>query len=302
MGEIPRQTRCARGWVFAFAMTILPAEPLRADDAVARAREMKRLVQPLKGFKIEKDKRAPVELLEEPLVRWSDPTRENGDGSLWAFGRTGRPIAVVAVELYPHHERGELWAHEFVSLSTGRIEVDGGTGFDDAASGLAIPTPGHFLWTPKEPGITFREFPDAPKPGPTEGRRLRQLKELAERFSAAEYYEAAKQTYSLRLSPHPIHRYHDAADGIVDGAIFQIAHGTNPEVLVLIEAQGQDPAGATWRWAAARLTTAEPTLRLDQKPVWTVSTPRQTTTTDTYCGAVKPREAVTGAAGKRTRD
>ena len=305
MSTMTRPRRARRRWLSATGAAValmLAAWPLRGDDRAERLQEMRDLVRPLRAFKVEEQKRIPVELSGEPLVRWSDPTRRNSDGSLWAFGTSGRPIAIVAVEFYPNHRLGEAWAHEFVSLSTGRIEVDGGAGFAPGESGgFARSEAGHFLWTPKGPGIALRELPDAPVAGKSEANRLRQMKQLAERFSADEYYAPAQQTYTLRLSPHPIQRYHDTAAGIVDGVIFQMTHGTNPEVLLLIEAHAKG-ATTSWAWAAARLTTAAPTLRLDQKPVWTVPTPTVTMPTDTYIGAVKLRGPSPGQGADSLRD
>ncbi|MDR3636299.1 MAG: hypothetical protein P4L84_21025 [Isosphaeraceae bacterium] len=302
MSKTSHPTGVRDRWVSTVGLSvgmILVTASLHADERAARSQEMKELVMPLRASKVENGGRVPGELSREPLLRWSDPTRENSDGSLWAFGISGRPIAIVAVEFYPNHRLGEAWAHEFVSLSTGPIEVDGGTGFE--VTGVrSSSTPGHFLWTPKEPGVTFRDIPDASSPGTTEAKRLRQMKELAERFSATEYYEAIKQTYSLRLSPHPIHRYHDAAAGVVDGAIFEVAHGTNPEVLLLIEAQARDTTA--WCWAAARFSSAELTLSLDRKPVWTVPTTQGGTATETYAAAIKLRVAATAEGNTRERN
>ena len=84
-----------------------------------------------------------------PLVR---PTRENSDGALWAWRSTGRPIAIMAIELYPHDRAfGTVWALEFTSLSTGAIELEGGTHFDQSYPDLAPPLPGGRLrWAPQK--------------------------------------------------------------------------------------------------------------------------------------------------------
>ena len=70
--------------------------------------------------------------------------------------------------------------------------------------------------------------------------------------------------------PRPIDRYADPAKEQVDGAIFVFAHGTNPEVMVLIEAQGTSPKTASWRYAVAPLTVALFDVRLDRRVVCTV--------------------------------
>jgi hypothetical protein len=56
----------------------------------------------------------------------------------------------------------------------------------------------------------------------------------------------------------PIDRYEDTAAGIIDGAAFVFAYGTNPELLLLLEC---DASG--WRFAAARMSWAETVVELD---------------------------------------
>ena len=49
-----------------------------------------------------------------------------------------------------------------------------------------------------------------------------------------------------------------------ESAIFVFAHGTNPEVLLLIE-----PLEDSWQYGLARMTGAETTVILDDRVVWT---------------------------------
>jgi hypothetical protein len=58
----------------------------------------------------------------------------------------------------------------------------------------------------------------------------------------------------------------------VDGFVFNFAHQTNPEVLVLIEAQGQGDA-ASWKFLPARQAAAALWLSLDDEDVWVNPTP-----------------------------
>jgi hypothetical protein len=67
----------------------------------------------------------------------------------------------------------------------------------------------------------------------------------------------------------PIHRYRDPLAGLLDGAMFIFAHGTNPEIVLLIEAAGQDAAAAAWQYGVARLGSAELHVSLDSREVWT---------------------------------
>ena len=52
------------------------------------------------------------------------------------------------------------------------------------------------------------------------------------------------------------------------GAVFVLAHGTNPEVLIQIEAHA-DEQPPRWRYSLARLGSAEMHVSLDSKEVWT---------------------------------
>jgi len=93
------------------------------------------------------------------------------------------------------------------------------------------------------------------------------MKELSRRFAANEH--PSSQAITLRLMPHPIDRYSDPAAGQLDGTIFAFANGTNPEVMVLIEAQGPTPEKASWHFAIARITAASFQVTLDRRVVLT---------------------------------
>ena len=252
-------TRAARR---AFALILLMIAPVIGADRVSaqgpaqssakeeernKLDEMKRIARAFQVSVIDEEgHRAPATIGLEPLHRWTDPTREFSGGALWAWRSSGRPVAIYGIELY-----GQSWAHEFVSLTTAPVRADNGS----------------VRWVPSEAGVEFHEVPDAPAPVPDEAGRPRQIRDLARRFSAREFW--AGRSYALRLLPHPIDRYADSPSGLLDGAIFTYANGTNPELLLLIEARRQGNNPPKWSYAAARLTRAELYLTLGQRDVWT---------------------------------
>jgi hypothetical protein len=230
-----------------------PPSPARSaeesDDRAERLAEMKQIVRPLKIVAIDdRGKETPAATTEEPAHRWTDPTRDFSGGALWIWRVSGRPVAVVSAELY------ESWSLEFVSVTPDLVRAD-----DESVS-----------WKPRAGGVEFREIPEAPAVAATEAGRSRQMRDLAKRFAAREHWIGGNgQHYALRLLPHPIDRYSDESSGVVDGAIFVHANGTNPEILLLIEALREGDGKARWSFAAAPLSRAEVRLKLGQKDVWT---------------------------------
>ena len=79
---------------------------------------------------------------------------------------------------------------------------------------------------------TFAPLAAAPPPAAKEAARLRQIKEIARRFTAHEFWDPENSRFELRLLVQPVHRYRDAAGEIQDGAMFVLAHGTNPEAML----------------------------------------------------------------------
>ena len=158
------------------------------------------------------------------------------------------------------------WAFEFISLTPESLEFP-----DEYRMHLNVIKPDQllnagFVWSPAQPGLSFREIPGAPAPAESDRQRLVQLRDLIKRFAVTEY--VTRQPDLLRLMPHPIDRYSDPAKGQLDGAIYLFAHGTNPEAMLVIEAQGSSPEKATWRFAVARLTVAPFEVTFDRKAVW----------------------------------
>jgi hypothetical protein len=281
------------------AATGQPAKPgqsaipgaMKQDDAAQRLDEMTQIARSFHAFTIEGGTRAAATMARHPLYRWNDPTREFSDGTLWFWKTSGRPIAVVAIEFYPQDKTyGRFWAHEFTSLSTGLIEVKGGEHFDKLYNDMYPPrADGTLLWHPSKEGIEFRAISGAPIPAATEAERLRQMRELLRRFSAHEVYPANLQKYTLRLISHPIDRYSEAASGLIDGAIFAYANGTNAEVLLLLEARRAGTGQPAWSYAAAPLARAKVSLSLDRQDAWEHLVKNVQTDHDTYFLARRPR-------------
>jgi hypothetical protein len=100
---------------------------------------MRQAANSFKACTIEGNTRTPVPLVREPLHRWTEPTGDISDGSLWAWRSSGRPIAVMTIEW--HSIKPESWSLEFISLSTGLVEANDG----------------QLQWRPRQDGLTFHD-------------------------------------------------------------------------------------------------------------------------------------------------
>ena len=197
-----------------------------------------------------KGRLAPIEMFPKPLLIYGDAARNNDSGTLWAWGTSGRPVAFL--ELYRNVGNGQPWAHALTLTSPELIQLKG---------------PTVRQWTPKSSHFALKDFPDSPEVGDKPAVRLRQMKEITRRFEAHEFWDPNNSRFELRLLVQPVHRYQDESAKLTDGAVFVLAHGTNPEVLIQIEAHA-DEQSPRWRYSLVRLGSAELHVSLDGTEVW----------------------------------
>jgi hypothetical protein len=106
------------------------------------------------------------------------------------------------------------------------------------------------------------------------------MRRTAERFSGTFEIRSVKGEEELRMMPQPIHRY-TADKGTPEGAIFALAHNSDPEVLVVLELASPKPGEPpVWSYGIARMSSARMKVSFDKKEVWS---------TDFYWG--NPRSA-----------
>jgi hypothetical protein len=197
------------------------------------------------------DDEKPLDLLREPVLKWSNPERGEVHGNVFLWTRDGRPLVVGS--LYKWFTTYTHMSHEFQSFAEGPV---------------AAKFHGKPVWKTAEAGVKFVDVPGAPAPAATEAQRLLQMKQLAREFSGVKKERTDQNVVELRLLPQPIHRYAAPTQGVLGGGLFTLVHGTDPEIFVLIEARGKDAAGARWQYAATRMTSSEVWLRHRDKQVW----------------------------------
>jgi hypothetical protein len=251
-------------WIASMALIglCLAASSARTQDeppstSAARTAAMRELAQAITLVSTPTGTKA--ELISEPIYRFDDPARRFSDGTIWAFGKSGRPDALLCLSL-ERNKRGQLrWVHELTSLSGGPVEASSRHGS------------GAWEWNPKEPGVVLRPIPKEQPPASDEARRLRQMRETARRFKASESLDPTRNDpsdrFELRLLPQPTLRYQDPKAGLVDGAIFLMAYGRNPEIALLIEARREGKGEPTWSYGLARIGMARLRVNLDDREV-----------------------------------
>jgi hypothetical protein len=200
----------------------------------------------------EGDERIALDLLPEPRLRYSDAPHGLADATVWIWRRGERPAALLKLESYPtRFERGPIWSFCFTSVSSGPISAP----FADGKS-----------WSAKSPDLSPQALPDAAPPSDNAERRLRQMRDLARRFTAYRRYGEFGRT-ELRLLTRPIYRYKSEGDGIGDGAIFCLVKDSNPHILLFLESFS-DAGDPHWRYWPVRHADAECHLLLDGSEVW----------------------------------
>ncbi|MBW3539062.1 MAG: hypothetical protein KY476_02215 [Planctomycetes bacterium] len=235
------------------SLTAVAQEPVSADSASEAAEQIKTARANAAIISIQDaESGSEIERVEKPVLRYTEPVRGNVYGTLWVWGRKGRPAAVLELIRHgdPKSDTCQDWFC-FHATTDRPIKLT-------ATSGQ--------VWTPQSSDLKFQSLPDAPVPAETPAARIRQMKQFVRRFSAHEFYMRGR--VEMRLLPSAVHRYEDRERGLIDGAVFVIAEGTHPEATLFLEAvQPPDEAEPIWQFAIGRSGAAEMVMFYDNKKV-----------------------------------
>jgi hypothetical protein len=113
-------------------------------------------------------------------------------------------------------------------------------------------------------------IPHPPAPAETVVNRLVQMRAIAKRFTASDEFEGRPKSDALRLLTKPLVRFGDDQTDTLDGALFTLAHGTDPELLIVVEALRTD-GQYRWHYSLAPMTGYALKATLDDRPVWEAS-------------------------------
>jgi hypothetical protein len=203
------------------------------------------------NIRVERGQGEKLVLEKEPALRWTNPARTGEDGALfvWSSG-SGRPEAIGTIFTYRFGDKINR-KHELHSL---------------ALAPLSAEFQARTVWSPREAGITFQPLEKAPTVAANSRLRLSQMKALARDFSAS-MRDMEDEQFQLRLLTQPLIRYEPKDEQVLDGAIFAFSLGTDPEVLLILEARG-GKEGHQWQYALARFHYIELTVQHNGRQVW----------------------------------
>jgi hypothetical protein len=195
-------------------------------------------------------------LHDESLFHWGNPARNGEDGAVFVWTLDGHPEVIASVFTYRFKDTIRR-KHEYHSLAAGPLTAE---------------YQGQRVWAPTTAGVAFQPVPDAPEPATNPRLRLTQMKALARDFSAR-MVDAEGLKSDLRLMAQPLIRYEPKSTEVIDGALFSFSLGTDPEVLLLLEArtgQGRAAKDAVWQYAFARFHYVSLTASYKNQEVWHV--------------------------------
>jgi hypothetical protein len=261
-------------WILTLACLLLSSGPARSraqdvDKDKAAPKTLKARVEESIGwYQVFVDASATEPMKPQAVLRWGNFTRgkQEADGVFVLWTNKGRPEASAGI--YPWY--GYI-THELVSLSRG--------------AKLEARQEGRVVWSPKVPGVAYKDLSGAPAPAATSAGRLRQMKVLADRFQVTMTGLKGDRSdrEDLRMLAKPLYRAEP--DGAarspdrdwIDSGVFGFVQGTDPEAILLLEAVRQD-GRPRWQYAFARATGGGLEARLDKMLVWSVEVlPGETT-------------------------
>ena len=180
-------------------------------------------------------RKQPLELQADPIFKWQNLTNQGGQlGAIYVWSQQGRPEVIGTIFSQPQEGRRNV-IHEFHTLAVKELTVD-------------CPEECARRWKPK--GVfSLQPLIAAPPVAETALRRNTQMRNLSKEFRAFTQKDAER--VELRLAPQPVIRYQPNTPDVLDGAIFAYlssAAGTDPEVMVMIEARKVAATDQNWSW------------------------------------------------------
>jgi hypothetical protein len=232
-----------------------PESVARKKQREENLKEMKERAANAKVRIVSKEATSDAELVPRALFHYTDQPRHIADATLWGWVADGRLVAACKIEKYDHQNPATQWLYCFGSLAPGLVEAEWPSGHTFSA---------------KKPGTELALIAAAPAPAAERPARLRQMKDIADHFSAVLIDATVGDTrQEMRRLPQPLYRYETPAGDMRDGAIFGFTtNGTNPDAMLVVELHQSGNASGKWKFSMAGMTTGGLSVKFDNKEVW----------------------------------
>jgi hypothetical protein len=183
-------------------------------------------------------------------MNWFNSERQQDRGALYVWEQQGKPVVLGSIFTFEYDSQ-VLCRHEMISLADGPLTAT----LDSIV-----------VWNPLQSGMDWRPIEQPATAATSANRRLIEMRSIARQFSG-ELKIPNAQPSKLTLLPQPLHRYQAPEQGVIDGAIFSFAVGTDPEILLVIEANDRDGKSG-YRYSPVRAHYHELELAKDGVNVW----------------------------------
>lgn len=250
-------------WPLAFLLLLSGSGGAEPPEKPVRSEESKKLndliEKAVHWYEVLPAADSEIVLVPQPVLRWRNVVRgQEGQAMMVVWPHNGRPVALCSI--YPWKDK---MSHEFDSLSR--------------EANVIARDKDRVIWSPKTAGVEFKDVPAAPSPAKTQAERLRQMKAIAQRFKATMTGWQGDDTdrEELRFLPRPLYRYDlkkakDPHANLLDGALFAYVQGTDPEVVLVLEAI-ETAKQSAWQYALVRATSGGLEVKLGREVVWTAT-------------------------------
>jgi hypothetical protein len=189
-----------------------------------------------------------------PVLRWSQPVRGGDDGAVYVWLDQGRPAVIGSIFAWPRDDGLRVVAHEMHALTSAPMRAA---------------YKGNDVWTLADPALEMKRISGVAAPAASATQRLAQMRTLGRDFTATSIARDNRE-WELRLLAQPLYRYElkDHPE-LLDGAILAFVQGTDPEILLILEAR-RDGDKLYWQYALARFSDLKLFVKHFNAEVWNV--------------------------------
>jgi len=204
-------------------------------------------------FRLPNDPKAELKFVSTPILKWTNPTVGRVYGNVYVITHDGCPRAIVC----PYK-----WFAPYQSLDMECLSVT-----SQPIEGVRNQ---NVVWSAKSSGLEWKPVPGEPVVGKTPLERQRQMKKLAEEFTAEMFdtrVNIGGEDQQLRPMTQPVYRYESPSRAVLEGGVFAYVVGTDPELFLMLQAIEKD-GSRQWQYGLARMSMDSMRMKHQQKDVW----------------------------------